>query len=95
MDVQLDIDRFSDAIHRMRHIRTFFVERGRSVAAVTPKLWAAKFVVLLTLWTAKFAGLVLQQSPQSVRPFCLPSLLVASNTLPPDPLYPSSGSGKC
>ena len=24
----------------MRHIRLFFVERGRSTAAVTPKLWA-------------------------------------------------------
>ena len=39
-DVQLDIDGFSDAIHRMRHIRIFFVERGRSVVAATPKLWA-------------------------------------------------------
>ena len=28
MDVQLDINGFSDAIHRMRHIRIFFVERG-------------------------------------------------------------------
>ena len=27
-DVQLDIDRFSDAIHQMRHICLFFVERG-------------------------------------------------------------------
>ena len=40
MDVQLDIDGFSDAVHRMRHIRIFFVERGRSPAAATPKLWA-------------------------------------------------------
>ena len=39
-DVQLDIDGFSDAVHRMRHIRLFFVERGRSAAAATPKLWA-------------------------------------------------------
>ena len=39
-DVQPDIDGFSDVIHRMRHIRLFFVERGRSVAAATPKLWA-------------------------------------------------------
>ena len=39
-DVQLDIDGFSDAVHRMRHIRLFFVERGRSTAAATPKLWA-------------------------------------------------------
>ena len=27
-DVQLDIDGFSDAVHRMRHIRLLFVERG-------------------------------------------------------------------
>ena len=27
-DVQLDIDGFSDAIHRIRHIRLFFVKRG-------------------------------------------------------------------
>jgi hypothetical protein len=27
-DVQLDIDGFSDTIHRMRHIRIFFIERG-------------------------------------------------------------------
>ena len=40
MDVQLDIDGFSDTVHRMRHIRIFLVERGRSVAAATPKLWA-------------------------------------------------------
>ena len=40
MDVQPDIDGFSDVVHRMRHIRLFFVERGRSAAAVTPKLWA-------------------------------------------------------
>ena len=52
-------------------------------------------MLLLTSWTAKFAGLMLQQSLQSMRPFCLQSLLVASNTLPPDPFYPSSGSGKC
>ena len=40
MDVQPDIDGFSDVVHRMRHIRIFFVERGRSTAAATPKLWA-------------------------------------------------------
>ena len=40
MDVQLDIDGFSDAVHRMSRIRIFFVERGRSAAAATPKLWA-------------------------------------------------------
>ena len=40
MDLQLDIDGFSDAVHRMRHIRLFFVERGRFVATATPKLWA-------------------------------------------------------
>ena len=40
MDVQLDIDGFSDVVHRMRHIRLFFIERGRSAAAATPKLWA-------------------------------------------------------
>ena len=39
-DVQLDIDGFSDAIQRMRHICIFFVERGRSAAVATPKLWA-------------------------------------------------------
>ena len=39
-DVHLDIDGFSDAIHRMRHIRIFFVEQGRFAAAATPKLWA-------------------------------------------------------
>ena len=39
-DVQLDIDGLSDAVHWMRHIRIFFVERGRSVAIATPKLWA-------------------------------------------------------
>ena len=39
-DVQLDIDGFSDVVHRMRHIRIFFVERGRSAAAAIPKLWA-------------------------------------------------------
>ena len=39
-DVQLDIDGFSDAVHRMRHIRIFFVERGRSAVAATPQLWA-------------------------------------------------------
>lgn len=38
-DVQLDIDRFSDAIHRMRHIR-IFLKRGRSAAAVALELWA-------------------------------------------------------
>ena len=36
MDVQPNIDRFSDVVLRMRHIRVFFVERGRSAAAVTP-----------------------------------------------------------
>jgi len=40
MDVQLDIDGVSDAIHQMRHIRIFFVQRGRSEATATPKLWA-------------------------------------------------------
>ena len=40
MDAQLDIDGVSDAVHRMRHIRIFFVERGRSIATTTPKLWA-------------------------------------------------------
>ena len=40
MDVQLDIDGFSDAVHQMRHIRIFFIERGRSAALATPKLWA-------------------------------------------------------
>ena len=39
MDVQPDIDRFSDVVHQMRHIRLFFVERGRSAAAATHKLW--------------------------------------------------------
>ena len=39
-DVQLDIDGFSDAIHRMRHIRIFLVEQGQSAAVATPKLWA-------------------------------------------------------
>ena len=39
-DVQLDIDGFSDVVHRMRHIRIFFVERGRFTAAATPQLWA-------------------------------------------------------
>ena len=39
-DVQLDIDGFSDVVHQMRHICLFFVERGRSAAAATPKLWA-------------------------------------------------------
>ena len=38
-DVQLDIDGFSDVVHRMRHIRIFFIERGRSAAVATPKLW--------------------------------------------------------
>ena len=37
-NVQHDIDGFSDAVHRMRYICIFFVERGRSVAAATPKL---------------------------------------------------------
>ena len=40
IDVQLNIDGFSDAVHRMRHIRIFFVEWGQSAAAATPKLWA-------------------------------------------------------
>ena len=35
-DVQLDIDGFSDAVYRMRHIHIFFIERGRSTAAATP-----------------------------------------------------------
>ena len=39
MDVQPDIDGFSEVVHRMRHIRLFFVEQGRSTAAATPKLW--------------------------------------------------------
>ena len=39
-DVQLDIDGFSDAVYRMRHIRIFFVEGARSAAVATPKLWA-------------------------------------------------------
>jgi hypothetical protein len=39
-DVQPNIDGFGDAIHRMRRIRLFIVERGRSAAAVTPELWA-------------------------------------------------------
>jgi hypothetical protein len=39
-NVELDIDEFSDAVHRMRHIRIFFVEWGRSAAAMTPELWA-------------------------------------------------------
>jgi hypothetical protein len=39
-DVPPDIDWFSDAVHRMRHIRVFVVKRGRSVAVATPKLWA-------------------------------------------------------
>jgi len=40
MDVQLDIDGFSDAVYQMRHIRIFFIERGRSAAVADPKLWA-------------------------------------------------------
>ena len=39
-DVQPDIDGFGDAVHRIRRIRLFIVERGRSAAAATPKLWA-------------------------------------------------------
>ena len=39
-DVQPDIDRLGDAIHRMRRIRLFFIEQGRSAAATTPELWA-------------------------------------------------------
>ena len=39
-DVQPDIDGFDDAIHRMRRIRLFIIERGRSAAAATPQLWA-------------------------------------------------------
>ena len=35
-DVQPDIDGFSDVVHQMRQIHLFFVERGRSAAAVTP-----------------------------------------------------------
>ena len=40
MDVQLDIDGFSDAVHQMRHIHIFLVEWGQFTAAATPKLWA-------------------------------------------------------
>jgi hypothetical protein len=40
MDVQPDIEGFSDAVHWMRRIHLFFVKWGRSVATVTPKLWA-------------------------------------------------------
>ena len=39
-DVQLDIDGFSDVVHRMRHIRLFFIERGRSATVATPEMWA-------------------------------------------------------
>ena len=39
-DVQPNIYGFSDVVHRMRHICLFFIERGRSAATVTPKLWA-------------------------------------------------------
>ena len=39
-DVQPDIDGFGDAVHRMRRIRLFIVERGRSAAVATPELWA-------------------------------------------------------
>jgi hypothetical protein len=39
-DVQPDIERFSDAIHRMRHIGLFFIEWGRSTATATPEQWA-------------------------------------------------------
>ena len=39
-NVQLHIDGFSDAAYRMGHIRIFYIERGRSTAAATPKLWA-------------------------------------------------------
>jgi len=55
--VQLDIDGFGDAVHRMRRSRLFIVERGRSTAAATPELWAKAsrkrfFVVLLLIpWT--------------------------------------------
>jgi hypothetical protein len=37
-NVELDIDEFSDAVHRMRHIRIFFAEQGRSATAMTPEL---------------------------------------------------------
>jgi len=40
MDVQPDIDGFGDVVHQMRRIHLFIVERGRSIAAVTPELWA-------------------------------------------------------
>ena len=49
MDVQPDIDGFSDVVHRMRHIRLFFIERGRSAATATPKLWA-KGIRSRVLW---------------------------------------------
>ena len=38
MDIQSDIDGCGDAIHRMRRIRLFIIERGRSAAAATPEL---------------------------------------------------------
>ena len=40
IDSQSDINGFGDAVHRMRRIRLFIIKRGRSTAAVTPKLWA-------------------------------------------------------
>ena len=52
-DVQPNIDEFGDAIHRMRRIHLFIVERGRSVADVTPQLWAKacrnRYLVLLLI----------------------------------------------
>ena len=39
-DVQPNIDGFGDAVHRMRRIRLFIIERGRSTATATPELWA-------------------------------------------------------
>jgi hypothetical protein len=39
MDVQPNIDGFSDVVHQMRHIR-FFIKQGRSTAATTLELWA-------------------------------------------------------
>ena len=49
MDIQPNIDGFSDVVHRMRQIHLFFVERGRSAAAATPKLWA-KGTMSRVLW---------------------------------------------
>jgi hypothetical protein len=38
-DVQPDINGFGDAVHQMRHIRVFFIERGRSAATATLSNW--------------------------------------------------------